>query len=161
MLGDRRKQKRRAFILRWLKRLAMVLALIVGLAMVTGFTLLMIWPPINVVETGATPEYPEIQPRAYRFTQARVIGAVEEVLQDVARFSHVETDRAEGIIRGEAVSRTGWFIDDLEIRVEANGEGGAIVFIRSASRVGKADFGQNANNIRELFAEIEHNLGIQ
>lgn len=146
---------------KWARRLALVFALGVGVVVVTGFTLLMIWPPINEVETGATPEYPDIQPRAYRFTQTRVIGAVEEVLEEIERFSHVETDLEAGVIRGEAISRTGWWIDDVEIRVEANGDGGAIVFMRSASRVGQADFGQNANNIRELFAAIEHNLGIQ
>ncbi|TAJ27666.1 MAG: DUF1499 domain-containing protein, partial [Nitrospirae bacterium] len=64
-----------------------------------------------------------------------------------------------GEIRAEARTRLFRFMDDVLIRVEAqNGE--VVVQVRSASRIGKGDFGQNARNIRALFGEIDRQMRI-
>jgi Protein of unknown function (DUF1499) len=62
--------------------------------------------------------------------------------------------RREGVI--EAVARTPimGFRDDIVIRVMPLGQGTRID-MRSASRVGKHDFGTNASRIRSLFEDID------
>ena len=45
------------------------------------------------------------------------------------------------------------FIDDIHVRLEVV-PGGTRVRARSASRVGKGDFGQNRRNLIELFAAL-------
>jgi uncharacterized protein (DUF1499 family) len=49
------------------------------------------------------------------------------------------------------------FSDDVTVRVRTMG-GLSAVSVRSRSRVGKWDFGQNARNIRELLAELDREL---
>ena len=46
--------------------------------------------------------------------------------------------------------------DDVHVRLEPTADGsGVIAHIRSRSRIGKGDLGQNPRNIRELLARIE------
>lgn len=141
-----------------------VLAICVGVGVactfVAGMVALAAWPPINDVRTGETPEYPDLQPRAYRFSQPRVFAAAEESIVALEGFALVSADGESGTLEATAESRTGWFTDDVTIDVQANGEGGAIVFIRSRSRVGRGDFGQNARNVRALQAAMDANLGV-
>jgi uncharacterized protein (DUF1499 family) len=128
---------------------------------VGAFVSLATWPPINDVETGITPEYPALQPRAYRFTSDRVLSAAEESVDALERFTVVSLNEESRLVVATADTRSGRFTDDVTIRVEANGDGGAIVFIRSRSRVGRGDFGQNSRNIEAIQQEMDHNLGIE
>lgn len=154
-----RAEARRAFWMR-IARVALRVALaLVAVGMITAMALLTAYPPINVVETGATPEYPDIQPRAWSMSRDRVFAGAVEVVEALDTFTLVDADPDAGVVRAEALSRTGWWIDDVEIRVEANGEGGTIVFVRSASRVGRGDFGQNARNVRVVLNALDDNLG--
>ena len=46
---------------------ASTILFVVGAAIILGsLGLLRAWPAINVVETGKTPEYPDIVPRVYQ-----------------------------------------------------------------------------------------------
>jgi uncharacterized protein (DUF1499 family) len=49
------------------------------------------------------------------------------------------------------------FKDDVSIGA-ASVESGTRVSVRSASRVGRYDFGQNARHVRDLFAEVDKAL---
>ncbi len=138
-----------------------VIAALLAILVVGSFSTLAVWPPINDVETGATPEYPEIQPRDYRFSADRVLAAASESVEALERFEFVSVEEDSGIVIATAATRSGRFIDDITVRVEANGDGGAIVFIRSQSRVGKGDFGQNARNIVALQTAMDSNLGLE
>ena len=135
-------------------------ALLAG-AVVALFATMAIWPPINDVETGVTPQCPDVQPRAYRYSADRVLAAAEESVEALERFDLVTVDETTGLVEATATTRSGWFTDDVTIRVEANGDGGAIVFVRSRSRVGKGDFGQNARNIAAVQAAMDANLGVE
>ena len=50
------------------------------------------------------------------------------------------------------------FVDDVQISIEEK-DGSVLVNVRSASRVGKGDFGQNARHIRSLFEELDRQMG--
>ncbi len=49
------------------------------------------------------------------------------------------------------------FRDDVSIEIVPQQEG-TRVRVRSASRIGKYDFGQNARHVREFFGELERQL---
>ena len=131
----------------------------VGLAIVFSGTWLMlgIWPVINIVETERTPEYPDIVPRALAASPGRVFDAAMHAVNRLPRWSVVSYDDRTGEIRAEATTRMLRFVDDVTIRVEGHGDG-ARVHVRSASRVGKGDFGQNARNIRAFLSELDRQL---
>ncbi len=115
------------------------------------------WPMINVVETGRTPEYSDITPHVYRATTTRVFDAALHVVNRLPRWSLVKYTEEQGEIRAEARTLVLRFVDDVLIRIAEQSER-TIVHVRSASRVGRGDFGQNARNIRIFFDELDRQM---
>src|SRR5436309_2722840 len=120
---------------------------IAGAVVLGAVVLLTAWPLINVVETGTTPEYPDIQPRSYREEVSQVFDAALHAVDRMPRWSLVVYQPESGEIKAEARSLVLRFVDDVVIRVRPLGVS-TVVSVRSASRVGRGDFGQNARNIR-------------
>jgi uncharacterized protein (DUF1499 family) len=134
----------------------------VGVALALGAAaagLLRAWPLINVVETGRTPEYPDIQPRRYAADPSRVFDAALHAISVLPRWSLVRHDEAAGEIRAESTTRVMRFVDDVTVRIQPQ-DRGTIVNARSASRVGRGDFGQNARNLRAFFEELDRQLNV-
>jgi uncharacterized protein (DUF1499 family) len=106
--------------------------------------------------------YPDVEPlnvtasaqAAYDATMATVLRRKWRVVDD----RPPTTGRRDGRI--EAVARTPvmGFRDDVTIRVRPNGEGGARIDVRSASRFGRHDFGTNAARIRSLLEDVEERI---
>jgi uncharacterized protein (DUF1499 family) len=118
------------------------------------FALGLVWPRINDVRTGETPEYLDIQPQ--RFAPPRTPEQVFDAALDVARtmgWELREIARDRGVIEAVATTRLFKFKDDVTITV-ANEGAGVIVHVRSKSRVGKGDLGANARRIRAFQAEL-------
>lgn len=133
-------------------------AMIVGIILLASspFMLGLIWPRINDVKTGATPQYADLQPQ--RFTQPveKVYDAALESLRAMAMEIREER-RAEGIIEAVATTRVFKFKDDVTVTIIRN-EDATIVNVRSKSRVGKGDLGANARRIRAFQAELTKRL---
>jgi uncharacterized protein (DUF1499 family) len=138
--------------------LYVLLAVLAGSLLAFTF-LLRNWPLINVVETGATPEYPEILPRVYVAKPERVFDASMHAVNGLPRWSLRAYRPETGELHAEARTRIFRFVDDLTIRIEPRQEG-SWVHVRSASRIGKGDFGQNARNIRAFFDELDRQMAI-
>jgi uncharacterized protein (DUF1499 family) len=117
------------------------------------------WPRINDVETGRTPEYPDLQPRTYGAGEEAVVRAVKGVFARLPRWRLVGEARGPaGIaIQAEHRTRVFRFTDDVTVRIRREG-GRTVVSVRSRSRIGRVDFGQNARNIRELLAALDAEL---
>ena len=69
------------------------------------------WPLINVVETGRTPEYPDITPRVYRVSTDRVFDAALHAVHWLPRWSLVSSRPETGEIRVEAKTLMLRFVD--------------------------------------------------
>jgi len=119
--------------------------------------LLRTWPVINVVETGRTPEYPDLQPRQYRASRDRVFEAAQRAVNAMPRWTEVSARPEQDEIRAEARTRLLRFVDDVVVRVTEQG-GGTSVNVRSASRLGRGDFGQNARNVRAFLDELDRQM---
>jgi uncharacterized protein (DUF1499 family) len=112
---------------------------------------------INIVETGRTPEYPDIQPRTYQKSTAEVFDAALHVVNRMPRWTLVVYDEKQGDIQAEAQTALWRFVDDVRIRVVSR-DGKTVVEVRSASRVGRGDFGQNARRIRGFLKELDRQV---
>lgn len=128
-----------------------------GLLVVVYLVLLKSWPIINVVETGRTPEYPDIQTKQYAASRTQVFDAAMHAVNRMPRWALVSYQPESGEIRAEATTRVLRFTDDIVIRVTEQGSGAA-VSMRSSSRIGRSDFGQNARTIRAFFTELDRQL---
>jgi uncharacterized protein (DUF1499 family) len=115
------------------------------------------WPRLNVVETGRTPEYPDLQDRTYAAGEDRVAEAARKVLGRLPGWNVVGGGRGPGGYAIEAVHDVFGFADEVTVRIRRDG-GKTRVTVRSKSRTGPVDFGQNARNVRELLSALDHEV---
>jgi uncharacterized protein (DUF1499 family) len=133
--------------------------ILAGVVVVAAAAAFVAWPFLNVVETGRTPEYPDLQPRSYTQPPARVAREVEAAVTALPAWELTGSGSGPGGFAVQAVrtTRVFRFSDDVTVHVTGSG-GGSEVSVRSSSRVGKWDLGQNARNVRELLGELDRRL---
>lgn len=124
-----------------------------------GLVASMIWPVINDVSTGETPEYPDVQPQVLRYSPDLVVERSVEAVEGLERWTLGAVDRGERRVEAVASTALFGFDDDVTITVREHGSG-SLVHVRSRSRVGRGDFGQNARNIRAFQAALEERLSL-
>ena len=114
------------------------------------------WPRINDVETGRTPEYPDLQVREYAASPKKVAEAATQAIGRLPRWSLVGSGAGPGGHSIQAVHEipTLGLKDDVTIHIRQDGPR-TKVSVRSRSRLGPWDFGQNARNIREFLAALD------
>jgi uncharacterized protein (DUF1499 family) len=137
-------------------------AIIVGIILLAGspFLLGVIWPRINDVQTGKTPQYADLQPQRFNQPAEKVFAAALEVSR-AEGWEVRETKPEQGIIEAIATTRLFKFKDDVTITVTKENAGevsATIVNVRSKSRIGKGDMGTNARRIRSFQAELAKKL---
>lgn len=134
---------------------------IVGIILLASspFVLGLIWPRINDVRTGETPQYADIQPQRFNQPMEKVFAVALAVVQANGWDIRL-TEPAEGVIEATATTRLFKFKDDVTITVTREGNG-SVVNVRSKSRIGKGDLGTNARRIRTLQAELATRLATQ
>lgn len=118
------------------------------------------WLTGNDVTTGKHPGYPELQPRRYDFPPDQTITFVAAAAARIPRWRTVSLDREAGVVEIAVRTAIGGFTDDVTVRVTPIGErsDSSLVVIRSRSRVGRADLGENARHIRALQAIMDERL---
>jgi uncharacterized protein (DUF1499 family) len=116
------------------------------------------WPLINDVQTGQTPEYPDLQPRRYDLPRRRVWEAALAAARSRRGWRIIESDEGAGEIRAVADVLLTPFKDDVSVSV-AEEDGRTVVNVRSRSRVGRADLGVNARRVRAYLRALDARLG--
>lgn len=103
--------------------------------------------------------YADIHARTYSLTPEDLARQVTLAMSQVGLSSLGGMQSADGSMQLEATqtSLLFGFVDDLVVRIRPV-EGGSVLDIRSMSRQGKSDLGQNAKRIRRLLAALEENL---
>ena len=134
------------------RRIGIVVLALVGARLVAAC----IWPTINDVRTGATPQYADLQPQRFTQPYERVFDAALATARD-AGWDVTTNDRDRGEIGAVATTRLWRFKDDVTITVGHDGDA-TLVNVRSHSRIGKGDLGTNARRIRRFQADLAHRL---
>ena len=135
------------------RRIFIVVGAIIGALILLRVGLAFVWPTINDVSTGATPEYPDIQPQRFAKPADQVFAAALATARDMDL--EITSQSAEkGEIQAVATTRVLRFKDDVTITVARDGQ----VDVRSKSRIGKGDLGTNARRIREFQARLARRL---
>jgi uncharacterized protein (DUF1499 family) len=136
-----------------LRKIAVVLGVLIALRVVAAF----IWPTINDVTTGATPQYPDLQPQLFRQSYEQVFDAAAAVAREMG-WDVTSEDREKGVIEAVATTRLFHFKDDVTLTFGREGEQTKVA-VRSHSRIGKGDLGTNARRIRAFQAALTKRLG--
>lgn len=141
------------------KKLFIALAIVVGVLITGALVTASIWPVINVVETGKTSEYPDVMPQYYTSDVQRVFDESKASVETLERWTLEESELSTGVLKAQATSRMMGFVDDVTISIKPATEFVVQVDLKSASRVGKGDLGQNARNIARFYKELDRRLG--
>ncbi|TKB72197.1 MAG: DUF1499 domain-containing protein [Nitrospira sp.] len=106
---------------------------------------------------GGSPGYPDLQPKTYPMELNRLVDVSRTVADRMPGWSRVTGGFGAHEINATVTSALFRFQDDITIRVTLQGQG-AMVWVRSASRIGRWDFGQNARTIRAFLTELDRAL---
>jgi uncharacterized protein DUF1499 len=138
------------------KRSTLVLLVIIA---GTAAALCLAWPRIHQVETGRTPEYPDVKPRSYAAGDDRVAAAVKAAIGRLPRWRVVgAASGAKGTdIQAEHAIPLVGLKEDITVQVRRQ-SGRTEVRVLSRSPSIPWDFGQNARNIRELLDETDRQM---
>jgi uncharacterized protein (DUF1499 family) len=110
----------------------------------------------NIAETSPTPEFLELRTRVYATAPSRVFDAVSAMVKSHSgKWELVSADPAAGRIH--ATTKVVGFTDDVFVSIQSEGAG-TRVDVRSQSRVGKGDFGENRRHIAWLLEGLDGSL---
>jgi hypothetical protein len=113
------------------------------------------FPHLNDVETGRTPEYRDLQPRRYDPPPPDVSHAAQGAIERLG-WTYVGSGSGPGGSEIKAIARTRVFRFPSDVTIKIKREKGATsMSVRSTSRYGKWDFGQNARFVRAFLAEMD------
>jgi uncharacterized protein (DUF1499 family) len=116
-----------------------------------------IWPRINDVKTGESPDYPALQPQHFSVAPYKAFDAALATAKGLG-WEILREDRAAGEIDAVETTRILRFKDDVTITVKPGVGENCTVYVHSRSRVGKGDFGTNARRIQRFQAELAKRL---
>jgi uncharacterized protein (DUF1499 family) len=111
------------------------------------------WLTRNWAETSSPGDPPPLE---LSLPAGDALALVQRVVGGLPRWRIESVDPAAATLHATRRTRLWGFVDDVAVRLEAvPGEPArSRVHVRSKSRVGAADFGENRRNILELFAAL-------
>lgn len=117
------------------------------------------WPHLDEVETGRTPEYPDLRPHDYAASEAEVSRAVKATLdrlgwQFVGSGRGPEGSAVQASTRGRVLPTD----HDITIRIIRLGTR-TRVSVRAHSRTLRWDFGENARLIEKFLPALDEEVG--
>lgn len=117
------------------------------------------WPRINEVESGKTPEYPDLRVHDYGAGVDGVAKGVKAVTTRLPGWEIVGVGKGSAGAEIQAVRTIAPLRLKFDVTIRVRREGSRTkVSARSKSRVGPWDFGQNARNVRELLEALDHEV---
>ena len=116
------------------------------------------WPRINVVETGRTPEYPDLREREYAAPEAAVGRAAKAAVAALPGWTFVGAGQGPGGTSIQALAaRPAPVKTEMTITIRRQG-GKTLVRVRARSTFGPWDFGQGARHIEAFLAELDRQM---
>ena len=105
----------------------------------------------NFAATDPAATDPRLHPRTLPLAAEEAASAIARGIAALPRWRIVE--RRGPVITATRTTRLFRFVDDVLLLLEPV-EGGTLVRVRSASRVGRGDLGQNRRNLAELWRAL-------
>lgn len=116
-----------------------------------------LWPRLriylttNIAYTAENHPLAELRLPVFNQPPEQLLARVSEAMRGLGWRN---IDRQQTVLRAEAVTPLLRFTDDIEARVEPR-DGGSVLHLRSASRVGSGDFAANQRHLLDLISELE------
>ena len=114
----------------------------------------------NDVTTGEHPGYPDLKPCRYDASPTNTLQYAAAAASGIRNWKVTGRDENTGTLRVEVTTALPLFTDDVLVTVTPTGKNNdsSLVMIRSHSRVGRADLGENARHIHALQTAMDQRL---
>jgi Protein of unknown function (DUF1499) len=116
------------------------------------------WPRINVVETGRTPEYPELRDREYAASEAAVGRAAKAAVEALPGWSLVGAGQGRGGTAVQALATNPAPVKTEMTITIRRPAAKTVVHVRALSTFGPWDFGQGARHIEAFLSELDRQM---
>ena len=145
-----------------MKQILIIAAVVIAAVGLGIFILARVVFPGNIAETDADSENAELKTRIYDADLATVFEAVKEIVPTLSTYgsnwklldSKTEPDKA--FVKAEVPVIV--FTDDLSVNLKA-ADGKTSVGVRSNSRIGQSDFGENRRHILQILSRLDEKFG--
>jgi uncharacterized protein (DUF1499 family) len=104
---------------------------------------------VNDVTTGESFEYPDLRAHVYFGSIETVADATERAITIISKWRLVFRDNDQHVLQAEVEAPVGGFISEVTITLSNLGPRHVRAVIRSTSKMGRGDLGENARNIRQ------------
>src|SRR3972149_5339071 len=130
---------------------------VVLIAVVAGIVwALTSWPRLREVETGKTPESPELRVRDYSSAEGVVAKAAKTSVERLPRWSFAGSGSRPGGTEIRAVASGPWWPVKSDVTIRIRREAGKTrISVRSRSRTVLVYFGQTCGQDLQLFVRLE------
>ena len=116
------------------------------------------WPRINEVETGRTPEYPELREREFIAPEAAVSKAAKAAIASLPGWSLVGAGQGPGGTAIQALA-TKTDLAKTEMTMVIRRQGGkTLLRVKARSTFGPWDFGQGARHIHDFLDALDREM---
>ncbi|MBC8141092.1 MAG: DUF1499 domain-containing protein [Armatimonadetes bacterium] len=114
----------------------------------------------NDVSTGESDGYPDLLPRRYDSSPENTLTYAAAAASGLRNWKVVRRDTDAGKLFVEVRTAIPLFTDDVTVTVTSTGANGesSQVHVRSVSRVGRGDLGENSRHIRALQSAMDERL---
>ncbi len=146
-----------------MKKKLLIIGLIVVLPILAILVVGRVFYPDNIAETSPDGGPKHLVTRYYRSDPETVERTIREVIPTLSTYGSTwkivdPGTRTDGQVVVKAEVPVVFFTDDLQVTVTYSGDS-ARVNVRSASRVGKSDFGENRRHVAKLLDALDKRLG--
>lgn len=119
-----------------------------------GFmTRLLTYLNTNVAETREDSPFAELRSRRYEAPPELLFDVVRRAVQSL-RWEITALDAEKKEIQAVVTTKMWSFKDDVTMQVQPGQPSGAVLWVRSASRIGKGDLGANTRHVMDLVEAV-------
>ncbi len=112
---------------------------------------------VSDITTGMSFDYPELRAHVYFCNPREALQAAIAAVESLPKFRLISADETDCSLIGEAETLIGGFIDDIDIHCLPLARHTRVI-VRSRSRQGRGDLGENARHIAALQTAMDKML---
>lgn len=109
----------------------------------------------NIAETAGDSPFPELQLRRYEAPEGLLFDIARRAVQNL-KWEIINLDAEKKEIQAVVTTKIWKFKDDVMVQVRPTQPSGSVLWIRSASRVGKGDLGANTRHVMDLIEAVNN-----
>lgn len=114
----------------------------------------------NVAETTEDSPFAELRLRRYAAPEGLLFDLARRAMQDLQwKITNLDAEKKE--IQAVVTTKIWKFKDDVTVQIRPAQPSGSILWIRSASRIGKGDLGANTRHVMDLIEAVNSIAPVQ